>query len=65
VTPVKFLDALLTVFLDELRQTARMLFDAAVIHLSDEKSNIVVEQWQKHCEMFSDYIVGMCKHGFT
>ncbi|KAK0185711.1 hypothetical protein F5146DRAFT_1071194 [Armillaria mellea] len=32
----------------EVRQSCRLLFDAAVVRLSDEEANAVAEQWQHH-----------------
>ncbi|KAG7444190.1 uncharacterized protein BT62DRAFT_988008 [Guyanagaster necrorhizus] len=32
----------------EVRQSSRLLFDAAVVRLSDEEANAVAEQWQHH-----------------
>ncbi|KAE9411158.1 hypothetical protein BT96DRAFT_982933 [Gymnopus androsaceus JB14] len=36
----------LSVFEGELRHSARMLFDAAVVRLSDEDTNAIVDEWQ-------------------
>lgn len=34
----------------ELRHSARLLFDAAVVRLSDEDTNAIVDEWQHQCE---------------
>lgn len=35
---------------DELRQAARILFDAGIARLSDEETIILAEQWQHDCK---------------
>lgn len=41
-----------TVIVDELRQGARILFDAGIARLSDEETIVLVEQWQHDCMDF-------------
>lgn len=36
----------------ELRQAARILFDAGIARLSDEETIVLVEQWQHDCGIF-------------
>ncbi len=44
---------------DETRQSARFLFDAAVVRLTEESALNIAEQWQHHCNLpfYSNFLV--------